>query len=72
VEIKPDLYKHFKGGIYELLFLGLNEADLGLVAIYRHQGESQIWVRTIDKWNEEVEWPDGQKRARFTPLGEVP
>lgn len=58
----PGLYLHYKGGRYEVLGLGLQEADHLPVVVYRPEaGEmpadvhpSDFWTRPLDSFNGEV------------------
>ena len=51
--IKPGLYRHFKGGIYEVLFVAKNSETLEDMVVYRaNYGEHGVWVRPLSMWNE--------------------
>lgn len=68
--IKPGLYRHFKGGIYEVLFVAKNSETLEDMVVYRaNYGEHGVWVRPISMWNETVE-RDGKTFKRFEYIGE--
>lgn len=68
--IKPGLYRHFKGGIYEVLFVAKNSETLEDMAVYRaNYGEHGVWVRPLSMWNETVE-RDGKTFKRFEYIGE--
>ena len=68
--IKPGLYRHFKGGIYEVLFVAKNSERLEDMAVYRaNYGEHGVWVRPLSMWNETVE-RDGKTFKRFEYIGE--
>ena len=38
-------YRHWKGGVYEVLGIGMLEATMDEVVLYRLVGDSLIWVR---------------------------
>lgn len=40
-----DIYRHYKGGLYEVVAEGINEADLVPVTIYKSCSDGRIWVR---------------------------
>jgi hypothetical protein len=62
-------YLHFKGGTYTLLYLAENsEQREQILAVYVSHLRSKVLVRPWDMFREPVLWPDGQMRARFTPL----
>lgn len=68
--IKPGLYRHFKGGIYEVLFVAKNSETLEDMIVYRaNYGEHGVWVRPLSMWNETVE-RDGKTFKRFEYIGE--
>lgn len=68
--IKPGLYRHFKGGIYEVLFVAKNSEALEDMVVYRaNYGEHGVWVRPLSMWNETVE-RDGKTFKRFEYIGE--
>lgn len=64
-EIKPGIYRHYKGKNYEVLYVGKHSETLEDVVIYRAlYGEHGIWVRPLSMWNEEIE-VNGIKQKRF-------
>lgn len=68
--IKPGLYRHFKGGIYEVLFVAKNSETLEDMIVYRaNYGDHGIWVRPISMWNETIE-RGGKTFKRFEYIGE--
>ena len=63
-------YRHFKGGLYEVVDHALHSETLEPLVVYRAQyGERGLWVRPISMWNEVVE-RNGSVFRRFTFLGE--
>ncbi|MBC3886104.1 DUF1653 domain-containing protein [Undibacterium griseum] len=62
----PQRFRHYKGGIYELVCEATQEADLSPVIVYRAQNGS-IWTRPKTVFFEMLEI-DGQRVQRFTPL----
>jgi hypothetical protein len=59
-------YRHYKGGLYELVCEATLEADLSPMIIYRaHDGS--IWARPKSVFFELVE-VDGEKVPRFAPI----
>lgn len=72
--LEPGLYRHFKGGMYQLLYLAQNSEDSQLLVIYRSMEDGKIWSRPVRMWVEEVE-VDGKKVPRFERvkhLGVIP
>lgn len=60
-------YRHYKGGIYEIVATGFLEASETPCVIYRPLKKQTIWVRTTQNFLEAVEY-DGQTLPRFTKL----
>ena len=66
-ELKPGVYRHFKGRLYELLFTATHSETLEKMVVYRQlYGEGSIWVRPAAMWFEPVT-RDGVTGPRFTP-----
>ena len=59
-------YRHYKGGIYELVCEAVLEADHTPVVVYRGQ-DGVVWVRPRDAFFETVT-VDGKPLPRFTLL----
>ena len=59
-------YRHYKGGIYELVTEAVLEADHTPVMVYRGQ-DGQVWVRPRAAFFETVE-VDGAALPRFSLL----
>jgi hypothetical protein len=59
-------YRHYKGGLYELVCEAVLEADHSPVIVYRGQ-DGTTWVRPRAVFFEMVEF-DGQRIPRFAPL----
>ncbi|MFZ6719488.1 DUF1653 domain-containing protein [Undibacterium sp. Ji49W] len=61
-------YRHYKGGIYELVCEATQESDLSTVIVYRsHDGS--VWTRPKAVFFETLEI-NGVKVQRFTPIAE--
>jgi len=63
---EAQIYRHYKGGIYELLYEATQESDLTPVVVYRAEN-GKIWTRPKDAFFEEIEF-DGVKLPRFSRL----
>ena len=71
-EIRPGVYRHFKGNEYELLCVAKHSETLEEMVVYRAlYGDQGVWVRPRRMWDEIVE-RDGEKIRRFTYVGTVP
>lgn len=69
-EIKPGIYKHFKGGEYQFLFIAFNEKDQKETVVYKSLKDNKIWFRDIDNFKEEIE-VDGKKIKRFKFIKDI-
>jgi hypothetical protein len=60
---KPTVYRHYKGGLYELVCMATLESDLSEMVIYRAANGS-IWARRKTVFFETIE-VDGRSMPRF-------
>ena len=67
-ELRPGLYRHFKGNLYKLLYVAKHSETLEEMVVYQAlYGEQGNWVRPASMWNEHVE-RDGYSGPRFYPV----
>ncbi|MGT2427810.1 DUF1653 domain-containing protein [Cupriavidus basilensis] len=60
-------YRHYKGGAYAIVGLGVIESDLSQVVVYESMRDrSRLWVRPLDVFAENVPTPQGTQ-PRFAP-----
>lgn len=63
--LKLGKYRHFKGGIYELVSLAKHSETLEIMVVYRAlYGDGDVWVRPLSMWCECVEF-EGRTVPRF-------
>ena len=56
MDIKPGIYRHFKGNRYEVLGIANHSETMEPMVVYRAlYGEQGLWVRPAAMWNEIVE-----------------
>jgi len=68
--IKIGLYKHFKGGLYQVLAIARHEETYKPLVIYQAlYGDYRIWARDLDVFIEEIK-VDGKRKPRFEFVGE--
>ena len=61
-------YRHFKGGVYEVVCVARSSETLEELVIYRSVSEPEkIWARPLSMWSETVE-RDGKTFLRFEKL----
>ena len=65
--IKIGKYRHFKGGVYEVIGVAKHSETLEETVVYRSVTNGGLWVRPASMWEEEIE-RDGVRVRRFTPL----
>lgn len=58
-------YRHFKGGLYEVLHVATEEATATPCVVYRSATTGQVWTRGLSAFVESVAWPDGTQGPRF-------
>ena len=70
-ELKPGVYRHFKGNYYRLLFLAEHTETRETLVIYQAlYGERGLWARPLSMWNETVR-RDGEDLPRFAYVCET-
>ena len=68
--LKPGIYRHFKGNLYRLLHIARHSESLEPMVVYQAlYGKGGIWVRPASMWNDTVE-RDGISCKRFTYIEE--
>lgn len=66
MELKTGKYRHFKGGMYEVLSLANHSETLEKMVVYRAlYGEGEVWVRPLSMFLDTVT-RDGVTQPRFT------
>jgi len=66
--VQVQRYRHYKGGIYELVCEAIQESDLSPVIVYKSHNGS-IWTRPKSVFFEMLEI-EGNQVQRFTPLND--
>ena len=70
MDIKPGIYRHFKGNFYEVVGIAKHSETLEELVVYKAlYGKGELWVRPASMWNETVE-RDGKTFKRFTFIEE--
>lgn len=64
-EIKPGVYRHYKGNKYKVLYIAKHSETLEDMVIYQDVGNSdKIWARPATMWNDNIEI-NGKTVKRF-------
>jgi hypothetical protein len=70
MEIKPGIYRHFKGNRYEVIGMASHSETMEPMVVYRAlYGEGGLWVRPAAMWSEIVDKPN-YHGPRFIPVEE--
>lgn len=70
-EIKPGIYRHYKGNRYQVLFLARHSENEEMLVIYKAlYGAGEIWARPASMWQELVN-VGGMMQPRFAWEGEA-
>ena len=68
---QPGRYRHYKGGLYEVIDTARHSETLEPMTVYRAlYGEHGLWVRPAAMFAETVE-VDGVTRLRFEKISDV-
>lgn len=68
-EVRTGKYRHFKGGLYEVIGVARHVETGEKLVVYRPlYGDRQLAIRPKDVFLEDV-WVEGQRVPRFTYLG---
>ena len=63
--METGIYRHFKGGRYEVIGVAKHSETLEEMVVYRAlYGDGGLWVRPAKMWNENVEH-EGKILPRF-------
>ncbi len=69
-EVKKGKYKHFKGGLYEVIGTAKHSETLEEFVVYKAlYGEGGLWIRPKGMWNETIE-RNGKSFKRFEYIEE--
>lgn len=65
--MKPGRYRHYKGGLYDVIGVARHSETGEELVVYRPlYGERGLWVRPLTMFNEQV-MVEGRSMARFQP-----
>ena len=70
MELRPGIYRHFKGNLYRLIGVASHSETLEPMVVYQAlYGDQGLWVRPAAMWSETVN-KDGYTGPRFTYIEE--
>ncbi len=70
--MKKGFYKHYKGGVYNVLGIAMHTETLEKLVLYEHKNYTNkdgYWVRPLKMFTEMVLLDDGKKVKRFKYVG---
>ena len=67
--MKRGIYKHYKGGVYELVDVARHSETMEELIIYRNINTNEYWARPKHMWDEKVK-VNGTSVSRFTLISE--
>jgi hypothetical protein len=67
MEPESGKYRHYKGGVYEVIGTARNSETLEEMVVYISVKDGQMWVRPRKMFLEEVDW-EGRKQPRFQKI----
>lgn len=68
--LEKGLYRHYKGGEYEVIDLARHSETEEWMVVYRPlYGAGGLWVRPLGMFSEQVERADGSRCPRFQRIG---
>lgn len=63
--IVPGMYRHFKGGLYDVIGVAKHSETSEVCVVYRAQQEAgELWIRPLAMFSDHVE-RDGYSGPRF-------
>ncbi len=70
MNVSPGIYRHFKGGLYKVLYTAIHSETGEEFVVYQPQyGEQKIWIRPLAMFVEPVE-SQGNMVNRFERLND--
>ncbi|AEV29865.1 Protein of unknown function (DUF1653) [Sphaerochaeta pleomorpha str. Grapes] len=64
-KIEKGVYRHFKGGLYEVFDTVIDSETLSTMVLYRPEGSQSLWVRPYEMFVSMVD-RDGVIQKRFS------
>ncbi|MBI5138700.1 MAG: DUF1653 domain-containing protein [Candidatus Vogelbacteria bacterium] len=73
MDVKPGIYRHYKGGLYKVHFVARHSETQDFFVVYEHMEEDRTptgdyWVRPASMWDDVIHKPE-YSGPRFVFLG---
>lgn len=72
VPLPGSRWKHYKGGIYSVDFIGVHSSTGELEVCYHSLKDEDsiecLWIRPLCEWNQVIAMEEGRVVNRFTPI----
>jgi hypothetical protein len=59
------IYRHYKGGLYVVIAVSIQEETGEPLVTYRSNARGTFWTRTLQNFQEHVDFPDADSVPRF-------
>jgi hypothetical protein len=69
-DLRPGIYKHFKGPLYEVFFVAEHSETKETFVVYESLEKGTMWVRPVAMFIEQIE-RGGYKGPRFQYIDKV-
>ncbi|MCF7820127.1 MAG: nucleotide exchange factor GrpE [Candidatus Pacebacteria bacterium] len=69
--LKPGLYRHYKGGVYQFLYLAQDKLEDQIQVVYKDRDQENYYVRSLDNFLGKVK-QGKELKPRFEFLSELP
>ena len=65
---KGEIYKHYKGDLYEVVVLAIHSNDDIWMVVYKplyQNADAEMFTRPLHEWSEEISWNDSMVKRFY-------